>query len=318
MKVLAWHVHGSWMTAFVSGPNTYLLPVLPGRGADGRGRARTWDWPKSATELGPAELRQTPFDVVVLQRPEEITRLHRWTGLRAGIDVPAVYVEHNTPSLSAGPRHPLADRGDITIVHVTRFNELMWDCGAAPTRVIEHGIIDPGHLYTGHSERIAVVVNEPVRRWWVAGTDQVVKLAARLPLEVYGMGMAALLEWLPDLTDHLHDDVPQHAMHTMLSANRGYFHPYRWTSLGLSLIEAMTIGMPVLAFPATAAPESIPADAGVLSSNPDVLVAVARRWLADPDEAYERGSAGRRHALEHFGLQRFLTDWQQLLKEVAG
>ena len=37
MKVLAWHVHGSWMTSFVSGPDSYLLPVLPGRGPDGRG-----------------------------------------------------------------------------------------------------------------------------------------------------------------------------------------------------------------------------------------------------------------------------------------
>jgi hypothetical protein len=318
MKVLAWHVHGSWMTSFVSGPDTYLLPVIPGRGPDGRGRARTWNWPDNAIELGPAKLRQTAFDVVVLQRPQEIELLHQWTGLRAGIDVPAVYVEHNTPSLSAGTRHPLADRGDITIVHVTRFNELMWDCGDAPTTVIEHGIVDPGHLYTGRSERIAVVVNEPVRRWWVAGTDQVVKLAARLPLEVYGMGMAALREWLPDLSGHLHDDVPQQTMHAMLSANRAYFHPYRWTSLGLSLIEAMTIGMPVLAFPTTAAPESVPAAAGVLSSDPDVLVAAARRWFAEPAEAYELGSAGRRHALEHFGLQRFLTDWQHLLKEVAG
>jgi hypothetical protein len=318
MKVLAWHVHGSWMTSFVSGPDTYLLPVIPGRGPDGRGRARTWNWPDNAIELGPAKLRQTAFDVVVLQRPQEIELLHQWTGLRAGIDVPAVYVEHNTPPLSAGTRHPLADRDAITVVHVTRFNELMWDCGDAPTTVIEHGIVDPGHLYTGRSERIAVVVNEPVRRWWVAGTDQVVKLAARLPLEVYGMGMAALREWLPDLSGHLHDDVPQQTMHAMLSANRAYFHPYRWTSLGLSLIEAMTIGMPVLAFPTTAAPESVPAAAGVLSSDPDVLVAAARRWFAEPAEAYELGSAGRRHALEHFGLQRFLTDWQHLLKEVAG
>ena len=78
----------------------------------------------------------------------------------------------------------------------------------------------------------------------------------------------------------------------MLAANRAYFHPYRWTSLGLSLIEAMTIGMPVLALPVTAAPESVPAAAGVLSSDPAVLAATARRWLADPDEASERGCAG--------------------------
>jgi glycosyltransferase involved in cell wall biosynthesis len=162
------------------------------------------------------------------------------------------------------------------------------------------------------------VVNEPIRRWWVAGTDQVIKLAGRLPLEIYGMGMTGLAERLLELAGHLHDDVPQQDMHLMLSANRAYFHPYRWTSLGLSLIEAMTIGMPVLAFPTTAAPESVPEAAGVLSSDPQVLLAAARRWLADPDEANERGCAGRRHALERFGLQRFLTDWQHLLKEVAG
>ncbi len=319
MRVLIWHVHGSWMTSFVAGPDRYLIPVVPERGPDGRGRARTWDWPAGATELSPEELRDSAFDVVVLQRPDELPLLERWTGLRAGIDVPAVYVEHNAPGGSAaGSRHPLADRTDIPVVHVTAFNRLMWDCGSAPTRVIEHGIADPGHLYTGAAERIAVVVNEPVRRWRVAGTDLVRRLADAVPLEVYGMGMAALAEKVPALEGHLHDDVPQDAMHRLLAANRAYLHPYRWTSLGLSLIEAMMIGLPVLALPVTAAPEAVPAAAGVLSSDPEVLAATALRWLADPDEAAERGAAARRHALAAFGLDRFLTDWQHLVKEVTG
>jgi glycosyltransferase involved in cell wall biosynthesis len=152
----------------------------------------------------------------------------------------------------------------------------------------------------------------------VAGTDLVLTMAQSVPLEIYGMGMPALAEWLPGMSRHLHDDVPQEAMHGMLAANRAYFHPYRWTSLGLSLIEAMTIGMPVLGLPVTAAPESVPAAAGTLSSNPAVLAATARRWLADPAEASERGLAARSHALERFGLQRFLLDWQHLLKEVTG
>lgn len=317
MRVLIWHVHGSWMTSFVSGSDEYLVPMLPGRGADGRGRARTWTWPHAVRELSPAALRDADVDVVVLQRPQDIELLHRWTGLRAGLDVPAVYVEHNAPTDSAaGSRHPLADRGDITIAHVTGFNAVMWDCGRAPTTVIEHGIVDPGHLYTGRSARVAVVVNEPVRRWRVAGTDLLLGMAAQLPVEVYGMGMAALGEFLPEASRHLHDDVPQQGMHTMLAANRVYFHPYRWTSLGLSLIEAMTIGMPVLALPVTAAPESVPPEAGVLSSDAAVLASTARRWLADPDEARERGNAARLHALHRFGLPRFLADWQRLLKEV--
>src|SRR6202008_674158 len=48
MRVLHWHVHGSWSTAFVRGPHTHLVPVTPDRDADGRGRARTFDWPPGA------------------------------------------------------------------------------------------------------------------------------------------------------------------------------------------------------------------------------------------------------------------------------
>lgn len=318
MRVLIWHVHGSWLTSFVAGPDEYLVPVLPGRGPDGRGRARTWTWPASAREVTPERLREEGCDVVVLQRPDEIELLERWTGLRAGVDVPAVYVEHNAPpGPAAATRHPLAGRGDLPVVHVTAFNALMWDCGDAPTTVIEHGVPDPGYRYTGEDGRLGVVVNEPVRRWRVAGTDVLLRMAERVPVTVYGMGMAALAERAPALAGHLHDDVPQGAMHERLAHHRAYLHPYRWTSLGLSLVEAMSLGMPVLALATTAAPESVPPGAGVVSADPDVLTAAARRWLDDPEEARERGRAARRHALDRFGLDRFLSDWQRLLKEVV-
>jgi len=72
MRILLWHVHGSWTTAFVQGEHDYVVPVLPGRGPDGVGRARTWDWPSSVRESSPPELRDQDFDLVILQRPSEI------------------------------------------------------------------------------------------------------------------------------------------------------------------------------------------------------------------------------------------------------
>ena len=45
MRVLHWHVHGAWSTAFVQGDHDHLVPVVPCRGPDGRGRARTYPWP---------------------------------------------------------------------------------------------------------------------------------------------------------------------------------------------------------------------------------------------------------------------------------
>jgi glycosyltransferase involved in cell wall biosynthesis len=318
MRILLWHVHGSWMTSFVQGAHDYLVPVLPDRGPDGRGRARTWEWPSSVREVRPDELGAGEFDVVVIQRPHELELVERWTGRRPGIDVPAVYVEHNAPPGAAPATvHCLAAREDLPITHVTYFNDLMWDCGRAPTTVIEHGVVDPGYRYSGERRSLAVVVNEPVRRWRVAGTDLVLRMARSVDVDVYGMGVRALAERAPQLVGRLHEDLPQHRLHAELGRHRAYFHPYRWTSLGLSLIEAMTAGLPVLALSTTEAPLAIPPAAGVLSNDLSRLVEVARRWMADPQEASEAGLQARRYALQRYGLSRYLDDWDALLKEVV-
>jgi hypothetical protein len=170
MRILLWHVHGSWTTAFVQGRHEYVVPVLPDRGPDGVGRARTWQWPASVVERTPLQLRNAGFDVAILQRPHEAQLVQDWTGRRPAHDVPAVYLEHNAPEPHpVNSRHPMAEGSDVPIVHVTHFNELFWDNGRAPTRVIEHGVVDPGEQYTGELPHAAVVVNEPDRRGRMVG-----------------------------------------------------------------------------------------------------------------------------------------------------
>ena len=320
MRILLWHVHGSWTTAFVQGGHEYLVPVTPDRDADGLGRARTWAWPASAREVTPAQLSEDRPDVVVLQRTRDLDLVREWTGLEPGRDLPAVFLEHNAPD-GAVPdtRHPLADRDDIPLVHVTHFNRLFYDNGRAPTTVIEHGIVDPGERWTGELARAAVVVNEPVRRGRTTGGDLLPGLAAVAPVDVFGMGLAGLHETYgldPDRVA-LHDDPPQAAMHAELARRRVYVHPVRWTSLGLSLLEAMHLGMPVVALATTEAVQAVPADAGVLSTRPDVLWDAVRTYLHDEDAARLAGKAARAAALDRYGLARFLADWDRLLGEVT-
>jgi glycosyltransferase involved in cell wall biosynthesis len=320
VRILLWHVHGSWTTSFVHGRHTYLLPVVPDRGPDGRGRAATWDWPASAVEVAPADLRHTDVDLVVLQRPAELDLAARWLGRRPGRDVPAVYVEHNTPGgAPTDTPHPLARRDDITLVHVTHFNALFWDSGRAPVRVVEHGIVDPGHRYSGELERAGVVVNEPVRRGRVTGTDLLPAFAAAAPLDVYGMKVAGLAGTLGVGTDRLraHDDPPQHTMHAELARRRVYVHPLRWTSLGFSLLEAMQLGMPVVALASTEATEAVPPEAGFVSTRLETLTEAVRAFIADPAAARQAGAAARKAALARYGLRRFLTDWDLLIQEVT-
>jgi hypothetical protein len=326
VKVLVWHVHGSYLTSLVQGPHEYLLPLVPDRGPDGRGRARTWDWPAQAREVEADRLAEAEIDVVILQRPHEVDLVERWTGRRIGSDLPAVYLEHNAPPEHAvATRHPvLTDPRlkEVLVAHVTAFNAMAWDCADRPTTVVEHGIPDPGARYSGTEASLAVVVNEPVRRWRVAGGDIVLDVARSLPVSVYGLeserlGEIAEERALPGLDRARCHDLAQDALHDALPRHRVYLHPYRWTSLGLSLIEAMTLGMPVLALSTTEVPEAVPAGCGLVTNDVGRLMAAARRLLADPDEARARGRVARARALERYSLTRFLTDWDRILKEVT-
>lgn len=328
MRILMWHVHGSWTTAFVQGAHDVILPVDAQRGPDGRGRARTWDWPERVREVPVEELKSVDFDCVILQRPHEAELCKQWTGRVPGADVPALFLEHNAPEgQAATSRHPLADQRDIPIIHVTHFNRLMWDCGAAPTAVVEHGVIDPGYRYTGEESSLASVVNEPVRRGRVVGTDLLLEVAARQtserrPLDVYGMGMrelaaAAAAAGLPEWASRLHDDLPQHVLLDCLPRHRAYLHVCRWTSLGLSLIEAMLLGMPVLALDTTEASAAVPPDAGLVSSDFGALLRRADHWIDDPESARAAGQAARRQALRRYGIPRFLADWDRLLERAT-
>jgi hypothetical protein len=311
VKVFLWQVHGAYTNSLVQGRHEYLLPVLPERGPNGLGRSQTFEWPASAVEVTPEEAADAEADVVVLQRPEELHRLAAdWLGGRVpGRDLPAVYLEHSLPQgRIAEMRHTAADRADLTVVHVTHFNALFWDTGGTQTRVIEHGIVDPGYRYSGELPHGAVVVNEPIRRGRVTGTDLLSSINGSIPLDLFGMG-----------TEELggNGDVAPPALWDELARRRAYVHPIRWTSLGLSLLEAMQLGMPVVALATTEVVEAVPPEAGVVSTSVGRLAAALRRLVDDPDEARERGLAARAAALERYGLERFLADWDAVLEEVA-
>jgi hypothetical protein len=318
MRILLWHVHGSWTDAFIRGRHEYLLPVLPDGGPWGLGRAGR-EWPASVREVALAELDADTVDAVVLQRPGEMDEVARALGRRPGFELPAVYVEHNTPKGDFPlTRHPLADQGGIPVVHVTHFNRLAWDSGSAPTIVIEHGIPDPGHLYTGELPELGVVVNEPVRRGRVTGTDLLPVFAAVAPLQVFGMKTEGLAAAIGVEGSRLtaRGDLRTADLHRELARCRVYLHPMRWTSLGLSLLESMHLGMPVLALAATEAPRAVPPEAGAVSADVDELLRCARRLLANPEEARRRGLAAREAALERYGLSRFLGRWDEVLTDL--
>ena len=311
-RVLLWDVHGSYTDTLLTGPHTYLFPTrdASGRGGLSRlgGRA-----PGNAVELPWMQMRKEPPDVVVLQREADLLDCAVHLGRRPGREIAAVWLEHNTPRVRVPDSwHPMAEVPGVLIVHVTHFNALLWDCGTAPTMVVEHGVADLGHQYTGEQARLAYVVNEPVRRWRVTGTD-LLPVFAEHPIDAFGIDGDLLAKRLGQSCPRLRfagnlapEDLP-----TELAQRREYLHLHRWTSLGLSLLEAMVLGMPVLALDTTEASRAVPTGAGAVSSDLDELRRTAARLLSDVDEARARGEVARQAALERYPLDRFLARWDE-------
>jgi hypothetical protein len=305
-------VHGSYTDALLGGAHTYLFPARDEAGRGGLSRLGDRR-PANAIELSWPQLRDDPPDVVVLQREADLQDCAVHLGQRPGRELAAVWLEHNTPRLRVPDAwHPMAEVPGVLIVHVTYFNALLWDCGSAPTMVVEHGVADLGHRYTGEQARLAYVVNEPVRRWRVTGTD-LLPVFREHPIDAFGIDGHLLPEKLGSRCPQLRfaGNLGPEELYAEMAQRRAYLHLNRWTSLGLSLLQAMVLGMPVLVLDATEASRAVPPGAGALSGDLEELRRTAAVLLADVDEARARGEVARQAALERYPLDRFLARWDE-------
>ena len=105
-------------------------------------------------------------------------------------------------------------------------------------------------------------------------------------------------------------DLPYQQLHARMAEYRFLFSPIRYTSLPLAVIEAMTIGLPVVALATTELPTVIEhGKNGYISCDLDELISHMRRLVADPLEAGRLGEQARETARTRFGLKRFVDDW---------
>lgn len=167
--------------------------------------------------------------------------------------------------------------------------------------------MDPGYRYSGALAHGALVADEPVHRERFVGADLVPHFEKIAPVDVFGIESGAIGG----------TDLAQADLHRSLAERRVYLHLARWTSIGLRLIEAMHLGLPVLALATTEAFEAVPGDAGLVSNDLSRLADTYSYLIADRDAAQAMGQIGRAGALRRFGLERFLHEWDGLLKEAT-
>src|SRR5690606_30593647 len=234
--------------------------------------------------------RNARFDVVLFQDDAQYLEDQHVLLSPAQRRLPRIYLEHDPPQAHpTDTRHP-ADEHDVLVVHVTPFNALMWRHERAAARGV-------------------VVVNHLARRGRRLGADVFAQARRRVPLDLVGMGA----EEACGLGEVRHAALP-----AFVARYRFFFNPIRYTSLGLAVIEAMMVGVPVVGLATTEmATAVVNGVGGYVDTDVHRLVEHMQRLVADPDEARRLGAAARAAARERFGIARFVRDWNAAFAAVA-
>lgn len=308
--MLTWHVHGNYLYYLSQAPHDFHVMWKPGEPPGYAGVRGALPWGPNVHEVDASQLREQRFDCVLYQSPAHYA-VDRFRVLSNDQRRrPALYLEHDPPQLHPTDMlHPVQDP-NVLLVHVTPFNALMWDNGVTPTRVIEHGVSVPATVqWSGELARGLAVVNNLNRRGRRLGADIHARLAARMPIDLVGMNA----EEAGGLGEIANPELP-----AFMARYRFLFNPIRYTSLGLAVIEAMMVGLPVLGLATTELATVVHNGVeGWLATDPDELVPVMQHLLDEPALAQAWGLAARRAALERFGIERFAADWDRTLREAV-
>ncbi len=311
LKIFTWHIHGSYLYYLAHARHEFYVPVKPDRPEGYGGRLGGFAWPDNLHDVPAEEVKNYEFDVILYQSQKNYIRDQYEILTPEQRRLPRIYLEHDPPRESPTDTRHVVDDPTCLLVHVTHFNDLMWDSGSTPTLVIPHGVkVPPGVRYTGEIERGLVVVNGLAKRGRRLGRDVFERVRRRVPLDLVGMGSREL----GGLGEIPHSELPGFS-----ARYRFFFNPIRYTSLGLAVCEAMSIGMPVLGLATTEMVATIANGvSGYVETDIDRLVDHMLRLLRDPEEARRLSAGALRYAQKHLTIERFAEDWSRAFSLVAG
>jgi hypothetical protein len=312
LKILVWHVHGSYLYYLSQIPHDLYVPSKADRTGDYIGRWGHIPWPSNLHDVPAEKVREVDLDCVIFQRPNQYFE-ERYKVLSPEQQrLPRIYIEHDPPTgHPTNTRHPIDDK-DTLLVHVTPFNRLMWDSGATPTRVIDHGVVVPEQArYTGELAKGLVVINHLERRGRLLGSDLYKQARREIPLDLVGMEA--------EKTEGGLREVLHASLAVFESRYRFFFNPIRYTSMGLAVCEAMMVGLPVIGMATTEMSTAVKNGvSGYVDTDIEKLIPRMRELLSDEREARRLGEGARRYALDRFNINRFIRDWNDALAEATG
>lgn len=306
LRILTWHVHGSYLFSLTQADHDFFLPVKPGKPEGYGGRLPGFEWGDNVYDIEASRVAEQSFDCVIFQSQRNYLIDQYEILSTAQRQLPRLFLEHDPPQEHPTDTRHVVDDPSVLLVHVTAFNRLMWDSGRTPTCVVDHGVrMPPDVRYTGEIPKGIVVVNDLRSRGRRLGADIFEAVREQIPLDLVGMDAEAM----GGLGEISHAALP-----ALVARYRFFFHPIRYTSLGLALCEAMMLGVPVVGLATTELATVIEnGQSGYISTDVDVLIKHMQVLIDNLALAQRLGQGAQQQARSRFSIERFCRDWDAVL-----
>ena len=302
LRILTWHIHGSYLYYLTQTPCIFYLPKKNSTEEGYGGRTPGFPWGDNVIDVPAEKVKNLDFDCILFQSKKNYLEDQYLDLSEKQRSLPKIYLEHDPPrDVPTDTKHAVDD-AEMLLVHVTHFNNLMWNNNNTPSKVIDHGVmVDDNVQYTGELNKGIVVINGIVKRGRRLGYDVFQKVRQKIPLDIVGM----FSEDAGGL-----GEINNRELSSFIAKYRFFFNPIRYTSLGLSVCEAMMTGVPVVGLATTEMAVTIKNDfSGYVHTDVNFLIEKMQMLLNDRDKALELGRGAQQTANERFNIERFKKDW---------
>ncbi|MGI5827801.1 MAG: glycosyltransferase [Patescibacteria group bacterium] len=310
LRIFTWHIHGSYLYYLSHCPCNFYIPKDSNNKDGYIGKTSNFPWREKVHEILKTEVKTQDFDIILFQSKKNYLKDQYDILSPHQRMLPKIFLEHDPPQKHPTNTKHVVDDPNVVIVHVTDFNNLMWDNNLSPTVVIKHGVKIPTNVrYNGHLQKGVVVINNIVKRGRRLGLDIFEKVRKQIPLDIVGMNS--------ELVGGL-GEVPFIKLPQFISHYRFFFNPIRYTSLGLSVLEAMAAGMPVVGLATTEVPLVLENNVtGFTHTNTDFLIEKMYQLLNNPTLARKLSGNAKRFANTHYNIVKFTQNWLNLFTSIT-
>lgn len=246
------------------------------------------------------------FDLVLCQN-----RIAQWDvlyGIAKQFDIPIVVLDHTEPPPNINPQDfwALCQRIGDHNVYITGHNRRTWRNLAGT--VIPHGIdTETFKGYTGSNPVGISVVNHFAQRDVFCGWtlwNQIRNSGVNLNLIGENPGISKSINNTQELVE-------------TIASHRYYLNTSQLSPVPLSVLEAMSIGLPIV----TTAKQELPSIInngynGFISNDPQELVNFCQVLINDAELAANMGVNARKTIEERFGLNQFVENWNNVFQNV--